>query len=310
MPVTPFKIVLEDGSIDQSEYTRCIEFLNSYIAGEIKVYPETVWANPYEVDLSQNKSAYELISDILQLKNNKLLTKTAFKQIQSLIKGMLEYYGATIHTAGAYLDVSGSFIDGPGYRYDVLRDEQDIEIVKSDVDPALTVYYKKDEGHTVVEYGDNYYRNDLDYTIISNLNHPIDTTQAQRLVSNVDTYPNVYKGYPSGVYTYFYPMSGYYIGSSTLFYYSECKDQLYTSNLSSYYDDRVNDTIIPRRFIEEKQSAIPTKGFDFSSIASVRSSIMNADKANASINYATANPNITFLTPTDLTAAEPSEWII
>ena len=309
MPVTPFKIVLEDGSIDQSEYTRCIEFLNSYIAGEIKVYPETVWTDPYEVDLSQNKSATEIISDMLQLSSNKLLTKTAFNQIQKLIKGMLEYYGATIHTTGAYLDASESFIDGPGYMYDVLRNEKDIEIVRSDTDPALTVYYKKDEGHTVVEYGDNVYKNTTN-TAISTLNHPIDTTQAQRLVSNVSTYPNVYKGYPSGVYTYFYPMSGYYVGSSTLFYYSEVNDILYSSNLTSYYDDRTKDTIIPRRFIDEKRSAIPTKGFDFSLISSLQSSVFNIDKANASINFALANPNITYLTPVDLTAAEPSEWII
>ena len=71
MPIEHFKIINEDGTTNQAEYNRCIEFLNSYIDGTIPVYPETTWTNPFEIDLSQQKSAYTLIKEIVEQPTNK-----------------------------------------------------------------------------------------------------------------------------------------------------------------------------------------------------------------------------------------------
>lgn len=310
MAIKPFKIVLEDGSIDRSEYSRCIEFLNSYIAGDIKVYRQTTWANPYEVDLSQRKSAMQMLSDIVQINQNKLLNQEAFKHIQGLFKAALEYYGATIHTAGAYLESSANFADGLGHMYDVLKDDKEVKVKKYDLSPEITAYCKDDMYHTVLEYSDNYYRNDLDYNTFSVLNHPYGTNANKRLVSNVDGYPHVYKGYPSGVYTYFNGLSGQFVGSSTLFYFGECNDILYTSGLNHYYDDRLGEVVVTRREQGIKNSVQPTKGFEKSRVNDIQSKIENIDQVNAYLNYQALNPTMTYLTPIDLTAAEQTEWLI
>ena len=38
MSIERFKIVNDDGSTNKSEYERCIQFLNDYIEGKVKVY--------------------------------------------------------------------------------------------------------------------------------------------------------------------------------------------------------------------------------------------------------------------------------
>ena len=123
MAVRPFKIINDDGSTNQSEYERCVQFLNDYVEGKIPVYPPLSWDNPFEVDMSRDKSALSLLVEILKQETNRLLTPNAFNNIKLLFKGILDRYGATIHTCGRYLEQSANFKDGPGYMYDVFSKE-------------------------------------------------------------------------------------------------------------------------------------------------------------------------------------------
>ena len=63
MPITPFKIVKDDGTIDKEEYLRCIKFLEDYTSGRVKVYTGTTWVNPLEINEDSIRSSYEIIYD-------------------------------------------------------------------------------------------------------------------------------------------------------------------------------------------------------------------------------------------------------
>lgn len=310
MPIVPFNIVNPDGSINQSEYERCISFLNDYTNGLVKVYPETTWANPLEVDMSRNESALEILSRYILYNDNKLLNKSAYNDIKKLFHGILERYGSTIHTYGKYLEQSKNFIDGPGYKYDVFTPAE-TEVKTSQLNNDITIYYLDDENHTVLEYNDTAYSNsnidNLPTTNFPQLNLDKDN---HYVVANINSYPNVYKGYLCGIYSDFQRLSGQYVGSSTLFYHSMCNDILYTTGADSYNDNRLGEIVNFNYRATVYDKTKPARGVDLSLISASRNALVNSGDVNAYINPTVVNPSVSYIAPTFFTAEDITDWLI
>lgn len=313
MAIKPFNLLNKDGTTNQSEYNRCIKFLQDYIAGDVNVYPPIAWANPYEIDMSQQKSSMEILRDCLNYESNKLFTPVAWENFKNIFTGILERYGSTIHTCGNYLECSADFYDGPGYMYDVFTDpkEDQTKVIKSQLNDDITIYYLDDEKHTVLEY------NDSEYNAESSINdHPItnfpslDIYPQRYLISNVTDYPGVYKGYLSGVYSDFQRLAGQYIGSSTLFYYSECNDDLYTSGLYNHTDDRINEYMQFTATGYQYLHVTPTRGIDLDRVTMSQNAVTDEGQSNAYITPEVFNPEISYISPTQLTAGDIEEWYI
>lgn len=309
MAIEPFKIINSDGSTNQSEYNRCIQFLNDYKDGKIKVYPTVTWANPFEVDMTREESALEILSRALLYESNKLLTKQAFADIKKLFLGILKYYGSTIHTCGKYLEASANFIDGPGYMYDVFNFDKDVEVKSHKLNSDITIYYLDDDAHTVIEYNDTAYANTNLMIPTSNI-PSLNQTGNLELDPNYNSYPDVYKGNLCGVYSDFQRLTGQYLSSPVLFYYSECNDQLYTTGGKSYKDNRVEEIINFNYGTNIQSKSKPARGILLSDVLTCQNSIVNPDNSNAYIPPATINKQITYITPTFFTADEPTEWLI
>ena len=309
MPITPFKIVNEDGTTNQSEYNRCIDFLNSYIEGTVKVYQQLTWENPLEIDLSQPKSAYELINDIINQSSNRLLTRTAFNEIKKLFKGLLDRYGSSIHSYGNYLACSKDFVDGPGYMYDVFSQDEK-PVIKRELDNNIAIYYIDDENHTVLEYNDVAYANSCIRGTEPTSNYGVNSLDNRGLVSNITNLPNVYKGNIAGIYSDFQRLSGQYVGSSTLFYYSECNDILYTTGANSYSDSRLGQVINFNYKASVANKTKPARGVSPGLIPTSRENIQGEFTVNAYVPPNIINTEVNYLTPIFLTAAEETEWLI
>lgn len=308
MPIEPFKIINDDGTTNQSEYERCIEFLNKYIDGDVQVFTTMTWTNPLEVDLSQTKSAYKLITELLNLEDNRLLTKDAFNNIKKLIIGMLDRYGSTIHTYGKYLEQSANFTDGPGYMYDVCSKDE-TPVLKEEIDSNVVIYYLDDDNHTVLEYNDYNYNLASNNEFLPTCNFPSLSLTSNKVTSNISDCPHIYKGNLCGVYSDFQRLSGQYVGTSTLFYFSECKDQMYTTGGNAYSDSRLNEVINFNFNNHVGNKLQPTKGIDLSTVASVQGNVVNPSWVNAYVPYSYVNSDITYLTPTNLTAKNDTDWI-
>lgn len=308
MAVEPFQIVNADGSVNMSEYNRCIQFLQDYTAGTIPVYPEVTWTNPLEVDMSQEKSALEILAELILFTNNKLLNKTAFNSIYKLFQGILNRYGSTIHTCGRYLDASADFIDGPGYMYDVITDSN-VQVKTSQINADITVYYLDDDNHTVLEYADQAYRNVIPDTVLPNCNYPLLNLTSNTLTSNVSGYPNLYHGYLCGVYSDFQRMAGQYVGSSTLFYFSECNDQLYTTGGSSFSDSRLHEILNFNYRTGVYNKSRPSRGITLSNVSSIQNQVVNPGYVNAYIMSNIINTEVNYLSPVFFTSLTESDWI-
>lgn len=313
MAVEPFKIINDDGSTNQSEYRRCIQFLNDYIDGNIKVYPPIAWLNPYEIDMTQSKSALELLRDCITYDTNRLLTPEAWKNVKSLFTGILERTGSTIHTCGKYLEYSKDFSDGPGYMYDVFTEPsaKQTEVLSSKLNDNITVYYLNDKNHTVLEYNDTAYATECSTETPQIVNFPsLGIYPSRLLISNMDTYPSVYKGYLSGVYSDFQRLAGQYVGSSTLFYYSKCDDVLYTSGLTNRTEDRIDEYMQFSANGYGSNRSKPTQGLDLSKISAAQNTVTNPDQSNAYIDPTIFNNNISYISPKQLTAQNEEDWLI
>lgn len=308
MPVEHFKIINEDGTTNQAEYERCIEFLNDYVNGVIKVYPETTWTNPFEVDLSQQKSSYTLVRELVEQSTNRLLNKTAFDSVKKLFDGLLRRYGSTIHTYGRYLEQSKDFVDGPGYIYDVLsRDET--PVLKEQLNDNITIYYLDDENHTVLEYNDTQY-SQSNNKFLPTTNFPkLYPAQSTKLEPPLLDYPNIYVGNLCGIYSDFQRLSGQYVGSSTLFYFSECNDTLYTTGANSLDIADIGVVNFNADAVVSNKSK-PTRGVDLSLVKAAQSAVVNEETVNAYIPPSTVNPSVNYLSPTFFTAQEETEWLI
>lgn len=307
MPIEPFKIVNDDGTTNISEYNRCVAFLEDYVAGTVKIYPELTWSNPFEVDLTQEKSAYTILRDVLFQNTNRLLNKVNFDNVKKLFTGILQRYGSTIHTFGRYLEESKNFLDGPGYSYDVFSKDE-TKVLKDKLNDDCTVYYLDDENHTVLEY------NDTQYSLLNNSNLPIynipvSNFDTNNLVSNTNS-PSVYKGNLCGIYSDFQRLTGQYTGSSTLFYYSECNDILYTTGGNSYEDDRLSQVVNFKFNSNVSDKSKPTRGIELSKVTSSRDALVDEAFVNSYINPSVVNPTINYLSPTFFTAKNQDDWKI
>lgn len=311
--IEPFKIVNDDGSTNQSEYKRCITFLNNYIAGTIKVYPKLLWSNPVEIDMSQQKSALRILNELYNnyLNTNKLLTKEAFDSIKKLFAGLLDRYGSSIHTYGRYLEASKDFVDGPGYMYDVILDK-DTEVLKDKINNNITIYYLNDENHTVLEYNDTKYAELVQPETYPTTNYPQlnNYSDNRNLESNVTGKPYLYSGNICGIYSDFQRLSGQYVGSPTLFYYSQCKDSLYTSGANSYDDSRISEIVNFNYKASVSSRSIPTQGIDSGIITEVQDMIEDVQEPNAFIAPELINPTINYLNPTFFTSKDETIWKI
>lgn len=309
MAIVPFQIVNPDGTVNQAEYDRCVNFLNDYVAGNIYVYPQLTWSNPLEIDLSQEKSAFSILTETLGLSTNRLLNKLAFDEIKKLFRGVLTRYGSTIYTYGRFLEQSQSFVDGPGYYYDPLT-EAETPVLKETISPDITIYYLSDENHTVLEYNDTAYAETNNANLpVSNIN--LGVANATQLTSNLSNNPAVYNGNLCGVYTPFYRLAGQYVGSSTLFYYSQCNDIMYTTGGSSYYDSRIGQIINFNYDTTVSNKSRPARGVDSSLVITAQNAVVNPELVNAYIPPATVNPNVNYLSPAPtLTAQDTTEWLI
>lgn len=307
MPIEPFKIVNADGSVNQSEYDRCVEFLNSYVNGTIPVYPQLTWTNPFEVDLSQQKSAYTLIREIVEQENNRLLTRTSMDSIKKLFKGLVSRYGSTIHTYGRYLEESQNFTDGPGYMYDVLSKDE-TKVLKEEVSDRATVYYLDDDNHTVLEYNDVLYSS-TNNTRIPVTNFPKDSVDSTQIQGNIENYPFVYKGNLCGIYSDFQRLSGQYVGSSTLFYYSECNDTLYTTGANSTQLQDIGVVNFNLGALVSNKSK-PTRGIDLSKVSAAQDAVVDETEVNAYIPPETINTEVNYLSPLFFTARDTEDWKI
>lgn len=308
MSITPFQIVNNDGTINESEYTRCIEFLNSYINGNIKVYQKMTWDNPLEVDMTVPKDALSILVDYVTQENNRLLTPEALENFKKLFKGILERYGSTIHTYGRYLEQSANFTDGPGYTYDVLTKDE-TAVLSYELSERIKAYYLNDENHTILEY------NDVNYSLtntenLPTLNFPSLGFNENPLKSNVTYYPSVYKGNLCGVYSDFQRLAGQYVGSSTLFYYSECNDVLYTTGGSSYQDSRVNEIINFNYNANVYNKSKPTRGIDFSLVSTAQNAVVNPEAVNAFLSPSAVNTSVNYLSPVFFTSQNETDWYL
>lgn len=313
MAITPFKIINDDGSTNQSEYERCVQFLNDYVEGKIPVYPPLSWDNPFEVDMSRDKSALSLLVEILKQETNRLLTPNAFNNIKLLFKGILDRYGATIHTCGRYLEQSANFKDGPGYMYDVFSKEE-TPVKKETISSNLSIYYLDDEAHTVIEYNDTAYANTIDSATLPDSNYPLNNLVSKVLVSNVDTYPNVYKGNLAGVYSEFQRLSGQYVGSSTLFYYSECNDTIFTTNGNGFQDKSTGEVINFNYNMPIGNKAQPVRGIPLDKCTALQSNVLNQANTNAYLTPDNVNGTIPYISPKTLLSVSSDDvenyWIL
>jgi len=311
MSVKPFTIINNDGSINQSEYERCINFLNDYVNGKVPVYQKLDWDNPYEVDMTRELPANILLREVLEQDTNRLLTMEAAENIKDLIHGILIRTGSTIHTCGTYLEDSIEFEDGPGYRYDVLSKEGEDPVYKYNLNDNIDVYFLMDQYHSVLEYNDKQYFNAVDENTAPSCNFPETTVITRILQSNVDTYPDVYKGNLSGVYSDFQRLAGQYVGSSTLFYYSQCNDIMYTTGKDSYQDPRTNN-IVNFEYASTiyNESTKPTQGIELSKISLAQAAVVNPYVVNAYLDPTLTNDKITYRNPSIFDSKDSTIWVI
>ena len=317
MPIAPFQIINPDGTTNQSEYDRCIEFLQQYVGGTINVYGEVTWTNPFEVDMTQEKSSYTMLREILFQSTNRLLNRTTFDSIKKLFKGTIAGLGRTIHPTGNFLELSADFVDGPGYMYDVFTADE--TLVKKDTTysasetitgyNSMDIYWLDDDNHTTIQikpYYPNSYRDNRNYTPAMNI------PKNGVLLPVIDTQyclTDVYQSeYNTGVYSDFQMQVGEHLQSSILFYYSQCNSPLYTSGGASYYEPSIDEIINFTRNAVIGTSSKPAQGLDLSSVASARNAINLPDKLNAYISPSVINPNQTYNAPNFFSAANATDW--
>lgn len=313
MPITPFQIINPDGSTNQAEYDRCIEFLNQYVNGEVRVYGDVTWENPFEIDMTQEKSAYTILRDVLMQSTNRLLTRTAFQSIKQLFTGLVQRTGSTMHCDNKYLKQSAEFIDGPGYMYDVFtRDETPVIFEEVDyvTNTNTGIYYLDDDNHTVLSMQQFDQALDTSEYYVPELNIPangLSLPEIDNQYSKTDTYRGITL---PGVNSDFYVTVGEHLQSSILHYYSQCLSPLYTTGGASYYEPAIDEIINFTRNSVIGTSSKPAQGLDLASVSTARNALQLQDKLNAYISPSIINPNIPYNAPNFFTSANASDWLV
>lgn len=316
MPITPFQIINPDGTTNQSEYDRCVEFLQQYVGGTVNVYGEVTWTNPFEVDMTQEKSSYTLLREILNQSTNRLLNKTAFESIQKLFKGTISGLGRTIHPSGNFLELSEDFVDGPGYMYDVFtstettvkKDTTYSNVSSSDNTKNMDIYWLDDDNHTTIQLLSKTvtHRTSVNYT--PSMNIPKNGVSLPDIDNDVSM-SDVYQSYRNcGVYSDFQLQVGEHLQSSILFYYSQCSSPLYTTGGASYYEPAIDEIINFTRNAVIGTSSKPAQGLSLSQVATARSALQFADSLNAYISPSVINPNQPYNAPNFFTAQSALDW--
>lgn len=264
MPVEPFQIVNSDGTINQTEYQRCISFLEQYVQGLVPVYASMTWTNPFEVDLTQQHSSLYILRDIMTAPTNRLLTKSATDHIVNLFKATVS--GLSRPYVMSYEQIASSkdwSLDSPGYCYDEATGDIEHQVYFEDCFPTFTqssnnhwdtydfhAAWKNDDYHTTISLGHRI-RNKNYTTADEYRQFPSPTERLESFLNDnvahsvsilVGASPgaagdSIYGGNLLQLWTN--PTSHHYKQSAALWYLSECNDPLMTRS-TNWYDERLN----------------------------------------------------------------------
>ena len=298
MPVTPFQIVNPDGTTNQEEYNRALEFLNSYIAGTVPVTPELVWDNPYEINEDATRSSLEILLDEIYGGHdtdtpveveNRLLTANAFNQFKRFFRGFVKGISRTLIPDPQWLANSNNFIDGPGYRYNIFDFEEPEIIWEWNHLPYVNNDERELMGITCIyNYRATETKNILTQRPRST-NKPYYTgwdynipgydriKDAQRFWTVPAATQKVFDTY---LLSLFYRTARQYQQTTGLFYFSQCNDQLFNSGYLNYYEPRLNRTMYftLNQTIESEGGKVMS-GCPLSQVATARSKIIYNNSA-------------------------------
>lgn len=265
MPIEPFQIVNQDGTINQVEYQRCIEFLEQFVQGLIPVYASMTWNNPFEVDLTQQHSSLYILRDIMTNPTNRLLTKSATDHIVNLFKATVSGLSRPFIMSYEQIKSSGDWglPDSPGYCFDEALQDFDHQVYFEDCYPAFTkpsstawnnydfhVAWKDDDYHTTISLGHRVFNNLYDAADsyrhfpspterLASLGQDniLHSTNLSYIAEPDDDNSSLYIGNYMMLWTN--PSSHHYKQSGVLYYLSECNDPMMSST-SNWYDQRIN----------------------------------------------------------------------
>lgn len=267
MPITPFKIVKDDGTIDKEEYLRCIKFLEDYTSGRVKVYAGITWQNPLEIDEDSIRSSYEIVFDeIFNRSDNRLLTPECFSQLKRFIRGFVK--GTYRGFLYPWTRLKTTY-DTTGQYHDELQSNKPEVIVSNGHFP-----YINDNERTVIDIGFLY-----DDTVN-------EITSATYFKKNMDSM--VFSPFQQNQYQH---------QQSTMYLYFGCvDDKLLRHGFENYFEERLGYEIIPTMFTDNPiQAGVQCQGFPLEQVSDI---IQNKKASNRLID--TQFGDGTFYTLADL----------
>ena len=248
--IQPFKIINDDGTINQEEYNRCIEFLNQYVSGSVPVSGRLVWDNPFEINEDNERSSLEILLDEIynqeassvdnELITNRLLTANCFSQFKRFFQGFVRGFTRTIYANTATLRQTKRHKDGPGYYYNPFSENQEEIIYKTNHLPYLNDSYRtvmswdrKIDTKSWIVYTEEKYP----YLFYNAIPDKLILSQSNPVTYLRDIAQGSY-------YSIFYMTNQKYKQTNVLFYLSECSDRLLRSGFTNYYEDRLNRSLV------------------------------------------------------------------
>lgn len=245
--IQPFKIINDDGTTNQEEYNRCIEFLNNYVNGSVPVSGKLVWANPFEINEDNERSSLEILIDEIynetatdvntELVTNRLLTANCFNQFKRFFRGFVKGFSRTIYTSTGVLSYTKSYKDGPGYYYDPFTKEQ-TEMIWS----IGHLPYLNDSERTLMSFNEKIENKKYGRDITEEDNPDWFYNSKEEIFNYSSTTYNQLIG--GGYMSLFYYTNHQYKQSNGLFYLSECTDRLLRAGMTNYFEDRLNKEMI------------------------------------------------------------------
>lgn len=296
MPITPFQIVNPDGSTNQEEYNRCMEFLQSYIAGTVQVYPELVWDNPYEINEDSTRSSLEILLDEIYGGHdtdtpaevtNRLLTADAFSQFRRFFRGFVKGISRTLIPDPFWLANMPRWVDNTsGFNFYNPFDFEEPQVIWN---YEHLPYVDNPERELIGVVSISYYNNkdniidevakiNFSATNLIFYNIPGDTITGT-FPNNI--YTNQYDTYLPGtkLIPLFYRSTNCYAQTPALFYYSYCDDELFTSGYTNYYEPRLNRSMYFTIYTDNvREGGRILTGFNLSDIADLRTHIISNNR--------------------------------
>ena len=264
MPITPFKIVKDDGTIDKEEYLRCIKFLEDYTSGRVKVYTGVTWVNPLEINEDSIRSSYEIIFDeVFNRSDNRLCSVNCFSQLKRFIRGFVKgtYRGFLYPWARLEATYNNS-----GYYYD------ELQAAKPEV---------------IVSNGHLPYINDSERTVID-IGFARDNTANQVTYDKSEMSCMIFSPFQQNQYQH---------QQSTMYFYFGCvNDRLLRHGFENYFEDRLGFNIIPTMSTDNPiQAGVQCQGFPLEQVTDI---IQNKKDTNRLIK--SENGDGTYYSITDL----------